>query len=198
MNAPGKTGAVIVAAGASTRLGQPKQLVEIDGKPLLVRVVESIRDSLDGPIVVVLGANETIIGEVLVELDVSTVLNPDWESGMGSSIAVGVRHLLEKNDDLSGILVSVCDQPFLTAKVIEGLSETSAQHPDSIVSSGYADTNGPPVIFPAQQFDELGKLTGRHGAKHLLISHATKVISFPFPKGEFDLDTAQDYQNFIK
>ena len=111
MKAPGKTGAVIVAAGASARLGQPKQLVEIDGKPLLVRVVESIRDSLDGPVVVVLGANETIIGEVLVGLDVYTVLNPDWESGMGSSIAVGVRHLLEQNDDLSGILVSVCDQP---------------------------------------------------------------------------------------
>ena len=187
-----------MAAGASTRLGQPKQLMEIDGKPLLVRVVESIRDSLDGPVVVVLGANETIIGEVLVELDVSTVLNPDWESGMGSSIAVAVRHLLQINDDLSGILVSVCDQPFLTAKVIEGLSEANAQQPDLIVASGYADTNGPPVIFPEELFEELGKLTGKHGAKHLLISHATKVISFPFPKGEFDLDTAQDYQNFIK
>lgn len=187
-----------MAAGASTRLGQPKQLVEIEGKPLLGRVVESIRDSLNGPVVVVLGANETIIGEVLVELDVPTITNPDWESGMGSSIAVGVRHLLEKNDDLSSILVSVCDQPFLTAQVIEGLSETSAHHPDSIVASGYADTSGPPVIFPQEQFEELGKLTGRQGAKHLLISHATKVISFPFPKGEFDLDTAQDYQNFIK
>jgi molybdenum cofactor cytidylyltransferase len=198
MKAPGNIGAVIVAAGASTRLGHPKQLVEIDGKPLLVQVVESIRDSLDGPVVVVLGANEGTISEVLVGLNVPSVSNPDWKSGMGSSIAVGVRHLLEQNNDLSGILVSVCDQPFLTAKVIEGLRETGAEHPDSIVASGYADTNGPPVIFPAALFDELGKLSGRHGARHLLISHAMKVISIPFPKGEFDLDTAQDYQKFTK
>jgi len=189
--------ALILAAGSSSRLGQPKQLIEIEGIPLLQRIVSAFHQNESvHHVLVVTGANERVIRQRLGNLDtfdgVEWLSNPDWRMGMGHSLAHALNHVDQKYPQVRHAIVSVCDQPFLDSATIHRLTEMSSCHPDCIVSSAYSGTMGPPVVFPRRYFAELLNLSGDSGAKRIINKHMLDVVPVAFPRGAIDIDTVSD------
>lgn len=189
-------GIVILAAGASTRMGQSKQLLPVKGEPLLLRSINAAIHSGTQKIVVVLGANEKAHRDLIADQTVEIVFNDRWETGMGSSIKAGLLALLELDSSLEGIVVLVCDQPLLTADHIRQLIAKHAETSKPIVASGYADTSGVPVFFHKAYFGQLMELKDGQGAKKVIQENSGDVTLQPFPQGEIDLDTPEDYDRF--
>lgn len=180
-------GLIVLAAGGSSRLGRPKQLLPWNGKPLIAHIV----DEGISPLVVVTGAVD--VTAALAGRDIHHVDNPHWADGMASSIRTGLRYLLALNPDTSAVILSVCDQPFITRRHFECLIAEQTRAAKGIIASGYAGTLGTPVLFTQCYFPELLALTGGQGAKQLLSAFPTDVASVPFPRGGIDIDTEEDY-----
>lgn len=185
-------GAVILAAGASTRMGRPKQLLEIEGKPLLVRAVEAALASPAWPVVVVLGANAEIIRPVLVRLPVLITENAAWAEGMAASIRAGVTTLQQFSRGLDAALIALCDQPAFSADIITQLLNAQRTSGRSIVAAHYAGRNGAPALFLREHFATLTHLTGEEGARALLNGDPSRVAPVDLPALAVDLDTPFD------
>lgn len=171
--------AVILAAGASTRLGQPKQLITIAGETLLGRAVRTAREAGCAPIIVVLGAHADQIRSQCPLGDVIVAENQAWQEGMASSIRAG----LAACPPATGVALMTCDQPVVTASHLRKLTASGA-----VTASAYAGRRGVPAFFPADSFPALRQLSGDTGARDLLRSAA--IIDLPY--GELDIDTAED------
>lgn len=185
-------GAVILAAGASTRMGAPKQLLALDGRPLVVRTVEAALASSAWPVVVVLGAHAEKIRPVLARLPVLIAENPAWAEGMAASIRAGVTMLRQFSRALDGALVALCDQPAFSADTIAQL--VAAQHATgrSIVAAHYNNRHGAPALFLREHFEALSHLTGEEGARTLLNGDSARVAAVDLPALALDLDTPAD------
>jgi molybdenum cofactor cytidylyltransferase len=183
--------AVILAAGASTRLGQAKQLVSINGEALLLRTVRVAREAGCGPIVVVTGFDAERMRAVLEDAAVMVVNNEDWRSGMGSSLRCGVAALDGLDPRPSDALLLVCDQIALSADVLRELRRVHARGERPITASRYAGRAGVPAIFAAQYFPELLQVEGDRGARGVLERHADDVALIEFGDGVMDLDTPE-------
>ncbi|MBO0939115.1 nucleotidyltransferase family protein [Fibrella sp. HMF5335] len=181
---------IILAAGASSRLGEPKQLLLENGQPLVRRMAQMAIDLNAGPVVVVVGANADAVTEALHDLRVRHLLNPDWETGMASSIRVGVE-LLEKTRP-EAILVLLTDQPYVTRALLERLVEQATSTHKAIIASQYGDVHGVPILFRPAYFEALKSLTGDTGARKLVQNHPDDVATVPFEEGAIDLDTPED------
>jgi molybdenum cofactor cytidylyltransferase len=192
-----EVGIIILAAGASTRMGQSKQLLLIDAQPLLVKTIKTALTS-QTHCVVVLGANERIHRNAIAHIPIEIVFNEHWENGMGSSLKTGLNFLLAKFPAMNGVVVLVCDQPFLAADHIQKLIETHRQTRKPIVASRYANTSGVPVFFSKEIFQQLLELTDDQGAKAILHKNEKYVHLIDFPLGSIDLDTPEEYDNFQK
>ena len=184
-----KIGVLILAAGASTRLGQPKQLLRLGEKTLLAQICETALSIENQRVVVVLGANCEAIKPSIEHLPVKVVFNEKWAEGMGSSIACGMAHLPKKTE---AVLLLLCDQPFVTPIFLEKLVEKWSTSDCSIVASQYGDSFGPPTIFHQKLFGELAALSGQQGAKKLMEKHRAELLLVDFPEGEMDIDTPED------
>jgi len=185
--------AILLAAGASRRLGRPKQLVRVAGETLLERTLRVVRESGAGPTLAVLCAHRDAIQTAIDLAAVRVVVNPEWEQGIATSIRVGLRAAQEQVSDATGILMLVCDQPKLNAehlRILIAVHERAVE--PSIVASLYAGIAGIPAIFPASQFSRLLGLQGDAGARYLLRDPGCPLISVPFEGGEVDLDTPYD------
>jgi molybdenum cofactor cytidylyltransferase len=187
-------GLILLAAGPSTRLGEPKQTLLYEGQTLLLRAVQTALESPCDPVLVVLGANAETIRPELDELPVQVILNPDWPEGMASSIRRGITALTEKHPDIDSAIIMVCDQPFVNCALLHELVQQKREHGHGIIACAYKDTLGTPALFDKQFFPELLALQGQEGAKKLLFQHAEVVTSIPFPLGTYDIDTPQDYE----
>lgn len=192
--APAPVAAVVLAAGASTRLGRPKQLVRIGGQPLVRRAARAALAAGCRPVVVVLGAAVRADG-ALTDLPVRRVRNPRWMDGMGASIACGVRAAATGGPAgrPAGCIVLPCDQPRLTAGVLTALMKRFAAGNAAAVVCRYGGTTGPPALFGAALFDRLSALTGDRGAKRVLRGCAAVAV-VDFPGGGLDVDTDADLQ----
>ncbi len=190
--APFRFGTLILAAGASSRLGQPKQLLEIDGRPLLVRTVEAALASASWPVVVVLGANAEAIRPVLAGLPVLVTENAAWPEGMAASIRAGTETLQQFSRHLDAALVALCDQPAFSAAIIAQL--VAAQHDSgrSIVAARYSGRLGAPALFLRRHFSTLASLTGEEGARTLLNGDPAEITAVDLPALALDLDTPAD------
>lgn len=186
-------GAVILAAGASTRMGTPKQLLALEGKPLLVRAVEAALASPAWPVVVVLGANAEAIRPVLARLPVLVTENPAWAEGMAASIRAGITTLRQFSRALDGALFALCDQPAFSADTIAQLVATQRMSGRSIVAANYAGRNGAPALFLREHFATLAALTGEEGARALLNGDPGRVAIINLPQLALDLDTPADF-----
>ena len=186
---------ILLAAGASTRMGQPKQLLLVDGQPLLRKVAISGLTAPVALIVVVLGANAPQITPCLAGLDLRLLINPDWAEGMGSSLRFAMAHLRDNHPELTETIVALADQPDLTDDHLARLIEVQRTTGRTIVASTYDGVRGPPVLFAARHFPELLALRGDTGARGLLKTHAADVATVPLPVGP-DLDTPADYQAY--
>jgi molybdenum cofactor cytidylyltransferase len=185
--------AIILAAGASRRLGQPKQLVRIAGETLLAHTIRVVREAGAEPIFVVLGAHYENISSAVDLSHTHPVVNANWEQGIASSIHAGIRALQQLDPDASAALFLVCDQPRLTARHLRSLIEAHERvDVPTIVASHYAGIAGIPAIFPASQFTHLMALKGDAGARHLLRNPDCPMVTAPFYGGEVDIDTPSD------
>jgi molybdenum cofactor cytidylyltransferase len=185
--------AIILAAGASRRLGQPKQLLKFRGETLLARSLRIAAEAGAAPLLAVLGAQvETIRAAVSFNHAIS-VYNEQWQQGLSSTIHAGIGALTESAPDAAGALLLGCDQPRLTASHLRALLDSfHAQSTPSIVFSSYAGARGIPAVFPRCVFAHLQALEGDRGARSLLAHPVCPVIDIPFDGGEVDIDQAAD------
>jgi molybdenum cofactor cytidylyltransferase len=188
--------AIVLAAGASRRLGQPKQLLRLGGETLLERAIRMAAESGATPVFVILGAHSEQI-RAAVPLNqlphAIPVLNSAWAQGMASSIHTALRPLSIVAPQAEGALILTCDQPRLTAAHLRALLQAfDAQPAPAIVASAYAGVLGIPAVFPRQVFANLRALRGDKGARALLLQPPCPLISLPFPGGEIDIDLPAD------
>jgi CTP:molybdopterin cytidylyltransferase MocA len=175
--------ALILAAGASTRLGSPKQLAKLGPETLLERAVRTAREAGCRPILVVLGASADKIQAACALGDAEILINENWTEGMGLSLRVGVERLAAR---AAAIVVMTCDQPTVSGDHLTRLIQRSQQL-QSPVCSSYPGGRGVPACFPASSFSELTRLGGNTGARRLLASApAVELID-----GDLDVDTAE-------
>jgi molybdenum cofactor cytidylyltransferase len=191
-------GIIVLAAGSSSRMGRSKQLLEIDGQPLLCRCVEYALAAGPSRVVVVLGANEKPHRELLEKLPVEIVSNFYWKTGMGSSIKTGLNYLIQSNGELDAVILMVCDQPALTSEHLLKLIQKFNEKKKPIIASSYSKSNGVPVLFSRSFFSNLLLLNDNQGAKKIVQQFPDQLETVPFPKGSIDLDTEEDYQKFLK
>ena len=188
------TYAIILAAGASSRLGQPKQLLHWRGQTLLAHAINQAQNVFKHNIIVVLGANPTAISAAIDLSTVVTVTNPDWQTGMASSIRAGIRAL---PDTATAAMLMLCDQALITAAHYQSLLNCWQQTPNHIAASGYQQSVGVPAVFPAHYFPQLLALTGDQGAKRLLQHPAHSVTVLPLPEAELDVDKPDDVTRLL-
>lgn len=184
--------AVIIAAGSSSRLGRPKQLVVFEGEKLLERAIRVALESGAQPVFVVLGANRAEIEAAMDLSAVRLIVNENWQEGMASSIRSGIKALENHSPDASGVLLMVCDQPRLTTKHLERMLAGFRRSSASAIASRYAGKRGIPAIFPRAAFGELLALRGDQGARRLLSDARRKVIEIELDGGELDVDRTDD------
>ena len=193
----GNTGVIILAAGSSSRLGQPKQLLSYQHKSLLDNTIDEAKKATDGAVLVILGGNHEQIKNNITRTDISIVYNPDWEEGMSSSIRLGLAVLKKENEGLQNVILAVCDQPFVTAQIFRELINEAESSGKGIVASSYGGTLGTPVLFDQRYFSELALLKGTEGAKKVVTKFKENVASVTFEKGEIDIDTPEDYNRLL-
>jgi len=192
------TGIIILAAGSSSRMGQPKQQLIYREKTLLQLAIQAATGVTDHKLVVVLGArHETLLSEVDSKI-ADIVINPDWEQGMASSIKTGMTALLTLYPQIDQVLIMLCDQPFVDTALLEKLTQADPQNADVIAASTYQNTIGVPVLFGKAWFTELQALEGEEGAKKMLLKYHDQVIAVPFAQGGVDIDTPEDYKRLLK
>jgi molybdenum cofactor cytidylyltransferase len=186
-------GAVILAAGGSSRLGRPKQLLQFRGKTLVRRIVEAAIEGGCSPIVVVVGRDKDKIARELEQTNAVIVENVNWNNGMGTSIRSAVQHLIAIAPNVEAIALLVCDQPFVDSHTIERLVALRDKTKKAIVASSYAGTLGVPALFDRSCANELLRLDEESGAKAVISLNRDRVAELPFPEGKIDIDTATDY-----
>ena len=185
--------AVLLAAGASRRLGRAKQLETLEGEPLVRRAARAALGAGCEPVVVVLGAEAEAVAAALDGLALTLVRNEAWEEGMASSLGAGLAALGDAAPEARGALLLLADQPAVDAALLRRLlarfEESGARR---IVACAYGGGRGAPAVFPRTLFSELAALRGDRGAKPVLEAHRAEVLEVSFPEGELDVDTPAD------
>lgn len=190
-----KVGAVVLAAGASTRMGTPKQLLRYEGETLLRRAALAALGAGCRPVVVVTGAHAARAGEELRGLDVLEVENGLWETGMASSVRAGLGAV--EGSDADAVVFVLCDQPHVTSEIIAALIDAHRATGRRVVAAEYGEGFGVPALFGRSLFDELMRLEGQAGAKQVIKSHAREAHFLAFPEGETDVDTPEDFARLL-
>ncbi len=181
-----KLAAAVLAAGASSRLGRPKQLVELRGETLLHRSARLALEAGCDPVLVVLGAEAEMMAAALAGLSAKAALNPGWTEGVASSIRCAMAAL---PGDVGAVMLLACDQWALEGADFQRLVQAFRSAPVQVAAASYARTLGIPAIFPKARFAELQALAGDRGAKPLLRGAVTAV---PMPRGATDLDLPEE------
>jgi len=187
---------LLLTAGKSSRMGQPKALLSIKGQPLISYQINRLKE-LGLPITVVLGAYADAISKVVTSKEVRLVLNKDFEKGMGSSIAFGTTSIQNTNPEIDAILVCAIDQPLIPLDHFENLISTASKTSFSIIQSlSEAGWIGIPALFKSNHFEELSKLTGDEGAKSIIQNNLSMVKAVKAPADSLiDIDTYEQYRS---
>ena len=196
---------ILLAAGGSTRLGSPKQLLDFGGRSLLRRAAETALASGCEPVVVVLGADATRMQAELAGLAVRIVENPAWERGMGGSVRRGLAALDEWEgepmaDRREAVMLTLCDQPLVGAEALQRMAAAfgAAKRGDAIAAAAYDGTVGVPVVLGRTYFEELRTLPENAGAKGLLRRYAERVVAVSMPEAAVDVDTREQYEKLCQ
>jgi molybdenum cofactor cytidylyltransferase len=185
-----KAGAIVLAAGASLRLRQPKQLVLIEGESLVRRTARLALEAGCAPVAVVLGFEAERMAAELDGLAVQIVVNANWSSGMGCSLASGVAALRQACPEMDALLLLVCDQLRLEATHLRDLLARHRSAAAAITASAYAGRAGVPAVFGRRLFPELERIEGDRGARELIVRHGAQTVAWP--DGAYDLDMPED------
>lgn len=185
---------ILLAAGASVRLGKPKQLLIYKGKSFLQNMISAAVNSHLNPVVVVLGAHSTLITGEITENNVHVAQNQDWEEGIASSIRCGIRALGEINPASDAAILMVCDQPHITSSLLNDLVDAQRKTGKPIVAAYYSGIAATPALFHKIFFPELLLLKGDKGAGKILRQQIDQVATVSFPLGAIDIDTISNYE----
>lgn len=185
--------AAILAAGASTRFGSPKQLVRLAGAPALHQAVANAASVAGQSVTVVLGAHAGEIAPAIRQSGASMVLNRDWEEGLASSIRTAVRTAPPGCD---GLLLLLCDQVAVTADDLKRLAAAWRRHPILLAAALHGGAPGLPAIFPQWAFGDLLELRGDRDPRLVLRRNVDRLVRLPMPNAAFDLDTPEDLLRF--
>ncbi len=188
-----KTGVVILAAGASARMGEPKQLLPFRGKTLLQHAIDTALSLPHAPVAIVLGAHAAEIRAQLDEGRAVVLENGNWREGMGRSVRSGLSALLHADPEISAAIFMVCDQPLLMATTLGILIAAHESSDAPIVAAEYGDTLGVPALFARSLFPELLALSGNSGAQQIIRAHRREARGVVFRDGAVDVDTPADF-----
>lgn len=183
---------IILAAGASTRMGRPKQLIQFRGKTLLRRAAETARDADCSPILAVLGSEIEACTRELADLPVTRIPNPDWPKGMGTSLRAGVTALQRAAPETQAALILLCDQPLITAPDLRTLITAHEQTHKPVCAAAFDNTLGPPCLFASTYLTKLLTLPDDTGAKPLLRAAGNDLHTVAIPNAAIDVDTPND------
>lgn len=190
MAAAGGPVILLLAAGEGRRFGGIKQLADLSGEPMCRRVANRLL-TLDCPLVVVTGAHAGAVEHALDGLALDMVRHADWRAGLGSSIARGARHVVQRHGASTGVLVCLADQPLIDTGHYRRLIARHGEAPDRLLATGYGEVSGPPVLFPADCLADLAAWSDGRGAHALLEREAARVECFPVEEHR-DVDTPED------
>ena len=189
-------GAIILAAGASTRMGRVKQTLPWKESTLLQHAIDQVLASSIDEVVVVLGSNREHV-EARTDLSgVHVVFNPKWEEGMATSIVSGLKALLDLRSGLRSVLILLSDQPLIDVKHYNKLIYSYISSGHKIISSSYSEQLGVPVVFDRRFFRELLELKGDRGARALLNTYPDDIIAIDAGDKGVDLDTEDKYRHY--
>ncbi|OAB81834.1 nucleotidyltransferase family protein [Cochleicola gelatinilyticus] len=189
---------VILAAGASARMGIPKQLLPFQNDTLLGTVLKNATHTKIETIYCVVGANASEVKKTHQHYKVTFITNPNHATGLSSSIQKAVSFISENHLGIEAILFLLGDQPFITSEYIQNYIDLHLKHPRNIIATSYANNVGVPALFPKHYFGNLQTMTGDQGAKHLLNGTETKkLISLP-SEALIDIDTLETYESIIR
>ena len=192
------TAIIILAAGASSRMGAPKQLLLVDGKTLIKRVCDTAMGTPCHPIVLVLGANGNLIRKETERMPITVIDNPQWENGMSSSIKMGLAGAYMTEKAIEAVIFLTVDMPYVSTELINKMIEKAkSDEKIEIVACKYQNQMGIPVLFKRSLFTNLLELSGDEGAKKVVIKNKDKTAFIDFPGGKLDLDTVEEYRNFV-
>ena len=192
-------GIIVLAAGASSRMGEPKQLLRFEGETLLTRAVRAALETPYRPVVVVLGACADALRAEVEASDALVVVNEAWAEGMSSSIRSGLSALeASTRDEIEAAVMLLCDQPFITGDIILQLVDAYRARRALLVASEYEvrgeRTRGAPALFSRTLFPELMELRGAEGAKRIITRYVADAAFIVVPAAAFDVDTPDDYR----
>jgi molybdenum cofactor cytidylyltransferase len=194
INVKCQIGLILLAAGESKRMGTPKQLLSYNGRSLIRHAAKEAVASNCESIMVVLGAYSDRISPELDNLRVHISHNAQWQKGMSSSIATGVKTILKIDFNLDAVIVALADQPLITAKTYNQLIDRYRETRAKAIASIYAQTIGVPALFDRDLFTKLSRIEGKDGAKQLLQRYTNPQDNLTVPEAAIDLDTPADYQ----
>jgi molybdenum cofactor cytidylyltransferase len=181
--------AVVLAAGASTRFGSPKQLVRVNGRPLLHRAVAQAGEVAGQAVIVVLGAHAAELSPLLRHTSASVIVNRAWSEGLASSIRLAIAHVPPSCD---GVLITLADQAAVTGSDLQRLYGLWRREPHRIAAARYEGTIGVPAIFPRSEFPALCALRGDRGARSLLHGRSDQIVAIDLANAAIDIDTPED------
>lgn len=169
-------------------------MLQYDGKNLLQHILSEAISSYASPVIVVLGANSDVVSKEIDKTKVYVIENTEWEEGMASSVRIGLSTLLKTFPSVDAVIFTVCDQPYVSASLLNDLINTQVETCKPIVTCNYGETIGPPALFHKSFFNKLMQLKGDAGARKIIQEHSDEVATVLFAKGKIDIDTNEDYE----
>lgn len=191
-----KITALIIAAGPSRRMGEPKQLLAWKNSTLLGHTIEQLKFSKVNEVITVLGAHFDAVEKEIKKYKTPILKNEHWQKGMGTSISCGINHLMEK-ENRDAVLICLADQPFIDTVYYNKLINSFYEHPSQLIATKYDNRGGVPAIFPNKYFNSLSKLNDDYGAKEILKTEKD-IILISGAKNLVDIDTYKDYRQVLE
>lgn len=188
---------IILAAGESKRLGQPKQLLPWGDHTLLEHAISSAEQIRPGKLLVILGGSEKMIRSGIDFGTAEVIVNRDFQKGMGTSIAAGARYLLDREEKVEKILMMLCDQPDVDVVLLQSLINQSGIAGCPVVATSYENRAGVPAIFDRSYLRQLALLSEDKGARELMQKYPSDVRLFSPASPLSDIDTHEDYRKLL-
>ncbi|WP_299312053.1 nucleotidyltransferase family protein [uncultured Aquimarina sp.] len=187
-----------MAAGSSSRLGSPKQLLPWKNTSLIANEIEKSLKLKNLETLVVLGAHFEIILKEIKHFPVVILHNKNWELGMGASISFGIQQILKYKENFEGVLITLVDQPLIDEEHLNNLISKFNENQDAIIATSMKDRIGVPAIFARHYFKELLLLKEDYGARQIIKKHESHIINIDGKDKTDDIDTKEQYKALLE